>query len=207
MNVYFVRHGESEGNKKKFHQGEEVPLSKKGFAQAKAVARRLKNIDIDLIYSSPYLRARQTASIIAHELNLPVKFWGQLRELKRPSELKGLEYTDPRAIAIKEIIKKNQIRPDWRYSDDESFSDLMARAEKVEKRLINRHCGQNILCVTHIQIMVMIIMKIIMQEKLTPEVFWQFYYHCRQENTGITQLEYTPASGWNLVTWNDTSHL
>ena len=206
MNVYFIRHGESEGNKEKRHQGESVPLSETGINQAKIVASRFKNLNISVIYSSPYLRAKQTAEIISNELGIPVKYWDQLRELKRPSELEGLEYSNPKASRIKGIIKENQTKPDWKYSDDESFNDLVARAKAVEKHISGHHKDQNILCVSHIQIMVMIVLRTILQDKLTPEVFWQFYYHCRQKNTGITHLEYT-ESDWNLVTWNDTTHL
>lgn len=207
MNIYFIRHGQSEGNKKQVHQGENVSLSEKGIGQAKAVAQRLKNHDINAIYSSPYLRAKQTAETISKELDLPIEYWEELKELRRPSELEGLEYSDPKASEIKEIIKKNQTIPDWKYSDDESFNDLVTRAKAVEKHISEHHEGQNVLCVSHIQIMVMIVMQIIMQEKLTPEVFWQFYYHCRQKNTGITHVSYNDTFGWNLVTWNDTTHL
>ncbi len=207
MNIYFVRHGESEGNLKKVHQGEDILLSVIGKQQAQLVANRLRNFPIGVIYASPYLRTKQTAEIISKELNIPIKFLDQLRELKRPSEIEGLEYSDPRAKEIKAIIRENQIKPDWRFSDDESYNDLLQRAKEVEGRLIKHKEDQGILCVTHIQIMVMIVLNIILQDKLTPEIFWQFYYHCIQKNTGITQVEYTETFGWNLVTWNDTTHL
>ncbi len=207
MNVYFVRHGESEGNLKKIHQGDSVPLSKEGKRQVELVANRLKGIQIDTIYASPYLRAKQTAEIISKELDLSVEYWEHLKELKRPLELEGLEYSDPKASEIKKIIRENQIRADWRYSDDESFNDLLARAKRVEKHLLEHHKDQNVLCVSHIQIMAMIILQIVLQDKLTPEVFWQFYYHSKQGNTGITHLEYNEKFGWSLVTWNDTTHL
>jgi len=207
MNVYVVRHGQSEGNKLGVHQGENVSLSEEGMDQAKAVAQRLKKCGIDVIYSSPYLRAKQTADIISKELDLPIEYWEDLRELKRPSEIEGLSYSDPKAVEIKNTIKEKQIIPDWRYSDDESFNDLRARAKAVEKHIIDHHKHQNVLCVSHIQIMVMIVMQIVMQDKLTSEAFWQFYYHSRQNNTGITHLEYTDGFGWSLVTWNDTTHL
>lgn len=207
MNVYFIRHAESEGNLNKIHQGENVSLSEEGRVQAKLVANRFRNIPVDIIYASPYLRAKQTAIIISEELNLPVEYWEELKELKRPSELEGLKYSDPKALKIKEIIRRKQIEPDWRYSDDESFNDLLSRAKQVENHLLGCHKNQNILCVSHIQILVMCILWAVLQDKLSPEVFWQFYYHCRQKNSGISQLEYFEASGWNLVTWNDTTHL
>jgi len=207
MNIYFVRHGESEGNLNGVHQGEKVPLSETGKQQARLVAKRFKNIKIDTIYASPYLRAKQTAEIIAKELSRPIEYWEQLKELKRPSEIEGLKYNDPKASEIKRIIRENQIKADWKFSDDESFNDLLLRAKQIEKHLLDHHKEDNILCVSHIQIMVMTILHILLQDKLTPEVFWQFFYHCRQNNTGITILEHTESTGWNLISWNDTTHL
>ena len=90
MNIYLVRHGQSEGNLKKFHQGADVPLSKNGKVQAKILAQRFKKIPVDSIYSSPYIRAKQTAEFISKELKLPIEYWDILRERKRPSEIEGL---------------------------------------------------------------------------------------------------------------------
>jgi len=207
MNIYFVRHGQSEGNLKNTHQGENVPLSKEGKRQVRLLAERLKDRKIDVVYASPYLRAKQTAEIIAKELKLPVEHWDQLKERKRPSEVEGLAYNHPKASEIYEITRKNQIKADWKHSDDESFNDLLKRGKEVEKHLLEHHEGQNVLCVSHIGILIMTVLQIILQDKLSPEVFWQFYYHSRQDNTGISHLEFTDKYGWKLLAWNDTTHL
>jgi len=207
MNVYFVRHGQSKGNLKNVHQGENVPLSQEGKRQVKLLAERLKDKKIDIIYTSPYLRTKQTAEIIAEELNLPVEYWDQLKERRRPSEVEGLAYDHPKASEIYEITRQNQIKADWKYSDDESFNDLLKRAKEVEKHLLENHRDQNVLCVSHIGILIMIALQLILQDKLSPEIFWQFYYHSRQDNTGISHLEFTDEYGWKLLAWNDTTHL
>ena len=207
LKVYFVRHGESQGNKKQIHQGENIPLSKEGEGQAELIAERLREKKIDIIYSSPYLRAKQTAKIIAGKLNLKIEYWGELKERKNPSELEGLNYSDPKALKIKKIIKENELKPDWKFSDEESFNEVLNRAKRVEEYLLQQTKGQNILCVSHVKIIFMIVLSILFQDKLTPEVFWQFYYHSRLMNTGITHLEFKEKSGWSLVTWNDITHL
>jgi broad specificity phosphatase PhoE len=43
MNIYLVRHVESELNKVSVHQTEDTPLSPEGLKQAYTVANRLKN--------------------------------------------------------------------------------------------------------------------------------------------------------------------
>lgn len=211
MKLYLVRHGQSEGNVKGTHQGEEVPLSDEGIKQAKLLAKRLKDQEISTIYASHLLRAKNTAETISEELKLPINFMDELKERRRPSEIEGLSYDHPVAVEVYAATRKNQIIPDWKYSDDESYNDLLKRAKDLEQHLINIHKEGNVLCVTHIGILIMIAFSMLMQDKLTPEVFWQFYYHTRYNNTGITILEYIEKDGWNkgwnLVTWNDITHL
>jgi broad specificity phosphatase PhoE len=65
MRLILVRHAQTEGNVKRVLEGPEGKLSTLGARQAAAVAKRLKDEDPDAIYSSPYLRTRETAQAIA----------------------------------------------------------------------------------------------------------------------------------------------
>jgi len=150
---------------------------------------------------------KNTAETIAKELELPIEYIDQLKERRRPSEIEGLSYDHPKAVEVYETTRENQIIPDWKYSDDESYNDLLKRAKDVEQLLLDHPNDENVLCVTHIGILIMIAFYMLMQDKLTPEVFWQFYYHARYHNTGITILDYSEKNGWNLVTWNNSTHL
>ena len=207
MNVYFIRHGEAGGNLNRTHQGADDPLTKKGKFQVKALSKKLKNVPIDFIYSSPYFRARQTADLISKELKLTVEYWDDLKERRRPSEVEGLSYDHPEAIKISQTTKENQTTANWRYSDDESYNDLLKRAKIVETHLLKKHMYQNVLCVSHIGILMIIVLQMILKDKLTPKVFWQYYHHSKHDNTGITHLKYSNVNGWRFVAWNDTSHL
>jgi len=63
---YFLRHGESEGNRDGRVQGHhDYPLSETGKEHARAAARWLAERGIDAVYSSPLSRAMQTARIVA----------------------------------------------------------------------------------------------------------------------------------------------
>src|SRR4026208_1958995 len=71
-----LRHGESVGNVQARWQGQsEDPLTERGRAQARALAERWKSEaeKFDLAISSPLMRARETAEIIAAALNLKVE--------------------------------------------------------------------------------------------------------------------------------------
>lgn len=62
--VYWIRHGQSEGNVIQKHYGMwPVPLTEKGIADAAAAGQRLKNISFTKVYSSDMKRAVQTAQI------------------------------------------------------------------------------------------------------------------------------------------------
>ena len=62
MKLYVMRHGETEYNLLDRVCGiSDVPLTEKGIKQAEAAATQIKNIDPDLIFVSPLIRAQQTA--------------------------------------------------------------------------------------------------------------------------------------------------
>lgn len=62
MEVYIVRHGQSEAMVKKAHAGwGQTPLSPLGFKQAEDAGRKLAGTVFDKVYVSDLLRTRQTA--------------------------------------------------------------------------------------------------------------------------------------------------
>ena len=73
--IIFVRHGESEMNVAKIETNEldKYPLTVRGRTQVERVTQELKSVQPNALYSSPILRAVQTAGIISHRLNIPVQ--------------------------------------------------------------------------------------------------------------------------------------
>ncbi len=80
--LVLARHGESEANVvgEFSNRGMKHPLTARGRAQASELAQRLAGAGIDRILSSPVLRARQTAEIVADALVRPVVVDERLRE-------------------------------------------------------------------------------------------------------------------------------
>ena len=61
-----IRHGKTELNKANVLQGRSnYPLNDEGIRQAEDAAKMLESIDFDHVYSSPMIRAVQTAEIVA----------------------------------------------------------------------------------------------------------------------------------------------
>lgn len=73
MRMIIVRHGESEWNRIHRYQGQaDAPLSELGARQAEALGQRLRNEQLDAIYTSPLQRAALTAQAIArHHTSVP----------------------------------------------------------------------------------------------------------------------------------------
>ena len=81
--VLLIRHGETDFNRERRLQGVmEIPLNERGREQAAAVANYLKDIPIDALYTSPILRARETAEIIGNVIGMPPSDDERLREIE-----------------------------------------------------------------------------------------------------------------------------
>ena len=73
MKVYFVRHGQSEGNISGRHNAwAQVPLTEKGKADAAMAGRLLKGISFDKVYTSDLIRAIQTKEIAMPDVEYEV---------------------------------------------------------------------------------------------------------------------------------------
>lgn len=81
--VLLIRHGETDFNRERRLQGVmENPLNERGRAQAASVARYLQGLSIDALYTSPILRAQETADIIGNLIGLPARADERLREIE-----------------------------------------------------------------------------------------------------------------------------
>lgn len=107
--LYFVRHGETDVNLKNMNNKKELktPINATGQKQAKKTGKYFKKLQDSChfqytIYSSPSLRAKQTADIIAKELGIPtIKYDDRLVESGK-GDVAGMTDKDP---LMKEMIK------------------------------------------------------------------------------------------------------
>ena len=73
MILYVVRHGETEWNRLHKVQGRtDIPLNDYGRRLARETAEGMKSLSLDLAYTSPLSRARETAGIILEGRNIPI---------------------------------------------------------------------------------------------------------------------------------------
>jgi broad specificity phosphatase PhoE len=79
--IFLARHGETTWNKDQRFQGQlDVELNDTGREQARDLARIAVEHDFAALYSSPLVRARETAEIVGSELGLEVRVDDRLKE-------------------------------------------------------------------------------------------------------------------------------
>lgn len=82
MNLYLVRHGETEWNHLRKMQGQmDIPLNEYGIELAEMTAEGMKDIKFDRVFASPLIRAKKTAEIIAANSGVPVETDDRLKEI------------------------------------------------------------------------------------------------------------------------------
>ncbi len=205
MNIYFVRHGQTEFNASNTYQPLDSKLSEKGIEQAQFVANRFKDIEIDVVFSSDLNRAVQTAEIINTHVKKEHIQLENLRECKKPSVLIGKSRSDPFSIDLMNELDSHSDDPSWHHSDEDNFSDAKSRAIRVLQMLSERG-EEHILVVTHGEFLRLLISIILLGESLTPKEFKNIQFRLKTTNTGVTVC-HKEDKGYRLLTWNDHAHL
>jgi broad specificity phosphatase PhoE len=204
--IYLVRHAENVANltKEFSHKLVDYSLTPKGIVQAEQTAVYFKDKQIHAMYSSPLKRARETAAIIAQELNLPVKVVEQFREVNVGS----LEGRPPDAAnwAIHERILQ-----DWRegqhattFPDGENYTQLLARMRSGLREISANKHNQRIIVVAHGGIITGTI------ADLCRDVDLEQLLHVENHNCSITEIELTIAGDHMeaiLKQWASYTHL
>lgn len=145
MLQYLVRHGQSLSNAEDRVQGQaDVGLSDLGRRQAAAVAERfratLAGDRIGEIWSSPLVRARDTAAAVAAALGLPVMVDDDLREL-HAGVFQGHLWAELEELHPEAVARWRSGDVDYRIPGGESRADLASRGRAVLERLARRDVG------------------------------------------------------------------
>ena len=137
MKIYFVRHGETIWNKEKKIQGRsDIPLNEYGKELGMITAEALKDIPFDVVYSSPLIRAKETAEILVKNRNLVIHEDNRLLEM---SFGEGEGESLPEIHAHPEMKLHNFIHNPGEYTPPaggETFEELYDRCKNFIKEII-----------------------------------------------------------------------
>lgn len=129
--IYLVRHGEAEGASGRAIGHTDLPLSPAGIAASRALGATARVIPRATVVTSPLLRARATAELVAAGIGVAsddIALEPRLREMHF-GEWEGRRWDD---IQREDSERCNAFMADWtkcRTPGGEGYPDLLARVE------------------------------------------------------------------------------
>jgi broad specificity phosphatase PhoE len=212
--LYIVRHGESAGNvareAAKLSGGRmididirdvDVELSELGIQQAEALGRWFATLPADqtpdIILTSPYVRARHTAEIVAKSAGLARNKYAlvvdeRLREkefgiLDRLTRV-GIEAYHPDQAEFRRLLGKFYHRP----PGGESWCDVILRLRSATEMMSREYCGQRVLLVGHS--VVVLCMRYLL-EHMTEEQIMKIDRENEVANCSVTSYVHDATAG------------
>lgn len=176
--LILVRHGETDLNRDKIFFGRLNPkLNETGIKQANLAKNKILDTMYDNIYSSPLLRAKETAEICNY-LSLDIKYDNNLQELDF-GNFEGLTFEE---ITKKFPTKLEDMQEKWKdfdFINGESPRDLYRRSLEFLKKL---DYSKNNLIVSHWGVISCMLSYFVAN---SIDAYWKF----KIENGGVVILE------------------
>ncbi len=200
VKIYLIRHGESEGNKEKRFRGrEDFPLSEAGKEQVRNLGIALKDSGIQLIYSSPLIRAYDTARAVAETTGAKIITEPDFRSIalgewegKTKEEIEKL-YPEEFRIWLSNPEK-------LRMPGFEPIPSLRRRAMRALNRVVRENPGKTIAVVSHTAVLKVIFAGIL---GLKPPYFWKVQF----DTASYSLIKHDEDRGYSVVFLNYTHHL
>jgi broad specificity phosphatase PhoE len=221
--IYLIRHGETDWNKKHVSMGQEadISLNDNGKEQATKTGLYLKKYrsskPFDCIYASPMMRAKETAEIIKNiiELNNDIIYDYRLKEAKL-GKFSGIPKNDQLLKKYNEKLDNELPRdPIERYLSkdiinekiskefdigNESANDIEMRAFDIITEIVKSEFNK-ILVVSHGNLLLSMMRKIF-KIPMIPQGNLD-----NGDNCYITLITYNDENGFRMITPPNTEHL
>ena len=170
-------------------------LAPVGLKQAEAVADCLQDLEIDLVVSSPLLRARQTAAPLLERLSLDAKIIADLAEIDRDSDT---------YVPMEEL--KNSGGEEWQSIIDDPDSmhgdvDIDAFADRVHvafEKIISDNAGKTVVVFCHAMVTMCFLQRMLGYDDK---------YGIRIDYASITHVQASRNGARSIRSANQTSHL
>ncbi|ORT99533.1 Phosphoglycerate/bisphosphoglycerate mutase [Anaerovibrio sp. JC8] len=147
--IVLVRHGQTVWNKLGKYQGQaDIDLSEVGKEQAKLLGESFPVEGVDAVFSSPLVRAMETAEAIAAPLNLPVTSCQEFCEISF-GKWEGLTYDEIHASWPKEHDLLFTRPDELICPEGEGFVQVQQRAAAKMESLIKENPDKTIVIVAH----------------------------------------------------------
>jgi broad specificity phosphatase PhoE len=204
--VYLVRHGETTWNAEHRFQGHlDVELSRKGLAQAEAVANWLATqpVHFAALFSSDLKRAVQTAQIIGKRVGLIPQLYRGLREL-HGGEWQGLLRAEIEARFPGKLDLWDEQLDSFTVPGGESLPAVQRRIYATYEKIVADHTGEAIIIVSHGAALTTLLAALHDWDLVET---WQTR-QARMGNTGVTVVAHDQhTDSHDLLLLNSSEHL
>ncbi|SEJ27983.1 alpha-ribazole phosphatase [Propionispira arboris] len=175
MNIYVVRHGETEYNRRKVYFGwSDICLNETGRKQCITLKEELTYVKFDEIWASPSIRTMETAKIITRGQALKIE--DRFRELNF-GEWEGLHYL---TIEKQYPVEWKAWGDDWQHyclPGGESFMDFYERVKnawnELKSQVVRQKEIKNVLLTVHGGTLKVITL---LEKKLPLKAYWQIKF-------------------------------
>jgi len=206
MNLYLVRHGETQANVDGVYCGvSDLALTQRGQWQAHRLAWQLAAISFERILTSRLRRSQETAQILRPQAT--TETWPQLDEM----DFGQWELRHHRDLKHQDAERYAAWCTDWQYAmppDGEGFQAFSQRVVAVTDRLRQLDGAGNTLLVAHQGVLGIILATLL---GLPPAAMWHFTF--QQDaftqvaiNEGFCVLKQANDSGRVLMADRETAH-
>jgi probable phosphoglycerate mutase len=145
--VILVRHGQTDDNVSGRISGQRpTPLNTRGREQVQAVAEVLSCLNVTRILSSPLVRARQTADILAQRLQVEVEEVPDLREVGY-GDWEGEYFRDIRGHPVAQLVFHNPA--EVTFPNGENLPNVQRRGVQVIESVHRMYPQSVVVLVSH----------------------------------------------------------
>jgi probable phosphoglycerate mutase len=201
--LVLIRHGESTSTVARRIGGHRTcsGLSPLGLRQAEALRDRLEaseELSADVLITSLFRRAQQTAEIIAPALGLPVLVDPAVGEHDPGPDCDGMTFA---------AFTAAYGRVDWElnpylsgFPGGETLADFQHRVASAIHRIADLHEGRAVVLVCHGGV-IDVALRVFLRAPLVGD------FELHTLNTSLTEVEHTARRRWRLIRYNDITHL
>ncbi len=197
--IYLIRHGQTDWNREEIFRGRaDRPLNEAGGWEAAAIGRALANVTVDFIYSSPLIRAQETARPIASAHGLKITPLAGIIDIDY-GDWQGLSHEQAKE-QYPELYRKWRDHPERvEFPGGESLSLVRERAMSAFKEVVAGHPGQSGVVVSHRVVNKVILCALL---GLDNSHFWEI-----KQDTAAINIIRCENKGTVIQVLNDTCHL
>lgn len=197
--VIMVRHGETEWNALcKFLGTVDIPLNEKGRRQAGYAREALEGEQIDVIYSSPMIRAYETGDIIRGDRNLEIIKDEGLREINC-GKWEGFDGNEVEERFPGQIYLWGNDPDACRIEGGDTFREVSDRIVEAFLRIVHENRGKTILITSH---MICLTLLMIYFDGKEINDMWNVK---PVKNAALNIVEVSDDDTVEIVAWSDDS--